>query len=214
MQRTGALRSTFRCSGQRHCDVKNGLSVPPALKIKNLINMAVKPGWAFSVLAGKRWTFGNLDGYVRGMQGARSLAQWVAGQFDDTLNWNDVEWIRSNWPGKLIIKGILDIEDARRAAKTGASAWWSQITAAGNSMARRLPSRCCRKSAQAGGRRDRSIVRWRRVYWPDILRALALGAKDGLIRPQPTLRSWRRWRSGRRQSDRQLSAKNSTSAWP
>ena len=102
--------------------MKNGLSVPPALKIKNLINMAVKPGWAFSVLAGKRWTFGNLDGHVRGMQGARSLAQWVAGQFDDTLNWNDVEWIRSNWPGKLIIKGILDIEDARRAAKAGATA--------------------------------------------------------------------------------------------
>src|SRR5437867_4212586 len=108
--------------GQRHCDVKNGLSVPPALKINNLVNMASKPGWVFSVLSGKRWTFGNLAGHVKGMEGVRSLAQWVGSQFDETLNWKDVEWIRRLWPGKLILKGILDVEDAKLAAKTGASA--------------------------------------------------------------------------------------------
>ena len=108
--------------GQRHVDIKNGLSVPPALKIKNLINMATKPGWVFSVLTGKRRSFGNLDGHVKGMRGVQSLAQWVGSQFDDALNWKDVEWIRNIWPGKLIIKGILDVEDAKLAAKTGATA--------------------------------------------------------------------------------------------
>jgi L-lactate dehydrogenase (cytochrome) len=108
--------------GQRHCDVKNGLSVPPALKIKNLINMASKPGWAYGVLTGKRWTFGNLDGHVKGMEGVKSLAQWVGSQFDETLNWKDVEWIKDIWPGKLIIKGVLDVEGAKLAAKTGADA--------------------------------------------------------------------------------------------
>ncbi|MCZ6863225.1 MAG: alpha-hydroxy acid oxidase [Alphaproteobacteria bacterium] len=108
--------------GQRHVDIKNGLSVPPALKIKNLVNMATKPGWVFSVLSGKRRTFGNLDGHVKGMRGVQSLAQWVGSQFDDTLNWKDVEWIKNIWPGKLIIKGVLDVEDAKLAAKTGATA--------------------------------------------------------------------------------------------
>src|SRR6266705_4742264 len=87
--------------GQRHIDIKNGLSVPPSLKIKNLINMASKPRWVASVLLGKRWTFGNLHGYVKGMEDVRSLAQWVGSQFDPTLNWKEVEWIKSIWPGKL-----------------------------------------------------------------------------------------------------------------
>jgi L-lactate dehydrogenase (cytochrome) len=108
--------------GQRHIDIKNGLSVPPSLKIRNLANMAIKPRWVFSVLSGKRWTFGNLDGHVKGMEGVKSLAQWVGSQFDETLSWNDVDWIRSIWPGKLIIKGILDVEDAKLATRTGATA--------------------------------------------------------------------------------------------
>src|SRR5215204_1495252 len=74
------------------------------------------------VLSGKRWSFGNLDGYVKGMEGVKSLAQWIGSQFDETLSWKDVEWIRGLWPGKLIIKGILDAEDAKRAAGTGVSA--------------------------------------------------------------------------------------------
>src|SRR5258708_1316584 len=108
--------------GQRHADIKNGLSVPPSLKIKNLINMATRPGWVLSVLSGKRRTFGNLHGRVRDMEGVKSLAQWMGSQFDETLSWKDVEWVRSIWPGKLIIKGILDVEDAKLAAKTGATA--------------------------------------------------------------------------------------------
>lgn len=108
--------------GQRHVDSKNGLSVPPSLKFKNLVNMLSKPQWVYSVLAGKRWTFGNLEGQIRGMDGVRSLAQWVSSQFDDALSWKDVEWIRSIWPGKLIIKGILDVEDAKQAVQSGASA--------------------------------------------------------------------------------------------
>jgi len=108
--------------GQRHIDIKNGLSVPPALKFRNLLNMMTKPRWAFGVLSGRRWTFGNLEGHVKGIKGVKSLAEWVRGQFDPSLNWKDVEWIRSVWPGKLIIKGILDVEDAKLAAKTGAAA--------------------------------------------------------------------------------------------
>jgi L-lactate dehydrogenase (cytochrome) len=108
--------------GQRHADIKNGLSVPPSLKIGNLLDMAVRPRWAYSILTGKRWTFGNLAGHVKGEAGVRALAEWIGHQFDETLNWKDVEWVQSIWPGKLIIKGILDIEDARIATKTGAAA--------------------------------------------------------------------------------------------
>ena len=108
--------------GQRHCDIKNGLSVPPALKIKNLINMASKPRWLRGVMGGKRRNFGNLEGHVKGMDGVKSVAQWIGRQFDDTLNWKDIEWIKGIWSGKLILKGILDVEDAKVAAKTGATA--------------------------------------------------------------------------------------------
>jgi len=108
--------------GQRHADRKNGLSVPPALKLGNLINMATKPRWALSVLTAKRRTFGNLAGFVDGEARVKALAEWVAHQFDETLSWKDVEWIRGIWPGKLIIKGILDVADATLAMKTGASA--------------------------------------------------------------------------------------------
>jgi L-lactate dehydrogenase (cytochrome) len=108
--------------GQRHRDIKNGLSVPPELRVKNLIDIATKPAWALGVLRGKRKTFGNIAGHVRGMENVNSLSVWIAGQFDPTLNWKDVEWIKSLWPGKLILKGILDVEDARIAAKTGAAA--------------------------------------------------------------------------------------------
>ena len=103
--------------GQRHCDVRNGLTVPPEIKIKNLIDIATKPAWALSILKGKRKTFGNLSGHVKGMENINSLAQWTASQFDPTLNWKDIEWIESIWPGKMFLKGILDVEDAKVAAK-------------------------------------------------------------------------------------------------
>src|SRR5438132_2476174 len=108
--------------GQRHCDIRNGMTVPPQIKLANLIDIASKPAWALSILQGKRKTFGNLAGHVRGMENVNSLAQWTASQFDPALNWKDVEWIRSLWPGKLILKGILDVEDAKLATKSGASA--------------------------------------------------------------------------------------------
>src|SRR3989440_1034186 len=101
--------------GQRHCDIRNGMTVPPQIKFANMIDIATKPAWALSVLRGKRKTFGNLAGHVRGMENVNSLAQWTSSQFDPTLSWKDVEWIRGLWPGKLILKGILDVEDARIA---------------------------------------------------------------------------------------------------
>jgi L-lactate dehydrogenase (cytochrome) len=108
--------------GQRHRDIKNGLTVPPELRFKNIIDIATKPAWALSVLRGKRKTFGNIAGHIAGMENVNSLSKWISGQFDPALSWNDVEWIASLWPGKLILKGVLDVEDARIAAKTGAAA--------------------------------------------------------------------------------------------
>ena len=108
--------------GQRHCDVRNGLTVPPQFNLGNVIDIMTKPAWAWSVLKGKRKTFGNLAGHVKGMEGVSSLAQWIAGQFDPGLSWKDLDWIRSEWPGKLLLKGILDPEDARLAVKAGATA--------------------------------------------------------------------------------------------
>ncbi len=108
--------------GQRHRDIKNGMTVPPELRIKNFIDIATKPAWALSVARGKRKTFGNIAGHVRGMDDVNSLAQWTSSQFDPALNWKDVEWIAAQWPGKLILKGINDVDDARIATKTGAAA--------------------------------------------------------------------------------------------
>src|SRR5271165_531901 len=108
--------------GQRHCDIRNGMTVPPQIELGNPIDMASKPAWALSILKGKRRTFGNLAGHVRGMENVKSLAQWTNSQFDPALSWKDVEWVRSLWPGKLILKGILDVEDAKTAAQTGAQA--------------------------------------------------------------------------------------------
>ena len=108
--------------GQRHRDIKNGLTVPPEMRIRNIIEIATKPAWALSIARGRRRTFGNLAGHVGGIEDVNSLAQWTNGQFDASLSWKDVEWIASLWPGKLILKGILDVEDARIAAKTGAAA--------------------------------------------------------------------------------------------
>jgi L-lactate dehydrogenase (cytochrome) len=167
--------------GQRHIDIKNGLSVPPALKIKNLINMATKPGWVISVLSGKRWTFGNLRGHVKGIEGVKSLTQWVGSQFDETLNWKDVEWVRSIWPGKLIIKGILDVEDAKLASKTGAAALvvsnhgGRQLDGAASSISM-LP-----KIVDAVGSEIEVMFDGGIRSGQDVLRALGLGANSCLI---------------------------------
>jgi L-lactate dehydrogenase (cytochrome) len=108
--------------GQRHRDIKNGMTVPPELRLKNFIDIATKPTWALSVLRGKRKTFGNISGHIKGMESVNVLSQWISGQFDPSLNWKDIEWIAGLWPGKLILKGVLDVEDARIAAKSGAAA--------------------------------------------------------------------------------------------
>src|ERR1700760_1221163 len=108
--------------GQRHQDIKNGMTVPPEWSLSKLFDFATKPAWVAGVLRGKRRTFGNLMGHLKGTEDITALSTWINSQFDTSLNWKDVEWIRSIWPGKLILKGILDVEDAELAAKTGAQA--------------------------------------------------------------------------------------------
>jgi L-lactate dehydrogenase (cytochrome) len=108
--------------GQRHNDIRNGMTVPPQVRLKNVVDIATKPAWALGILRGKRKSFGNIAGHYPGMESVTVLSKWISEQFDATLNWKDVEWIKSLWPGKLILKGILDVEDARIAAKTGAAA--------------------------------------------------------------------------------------------
>ncbi|MFZ3081828.1 alpha-hydroxy acid oxidase [Rhodoferax ferrireducens] len=108
--------------GQRHKDLKNGLSAPPKLTLPNIINMMTKPRWGLGMLGTQRRGFGNIVGHVSGVQDMGSLSEWSAKQFDPTLNWNDVEWIKKRWGGKLILKGIQDPEDALLAVNAGADA--------------------------------------------------------------------------------------------
>jgi L-lactate dehydrogenase (cytochrome) len=120
----GALVLTLdlQILGQRHKDLKNGLSAPPKLTIPNIINMATKPRWGLGMLGTKRHGFGNIVGHVKGVDNMGSLSEWTAKQFDPALNWNDVEWIKKRWGGKLIIKGIQDNIDARLSVESGADA--------------------------------------------------------------------------------------------
>ncbi len=108
--------------GQRHKDLKNGLSAPPKLTIPNIINIATKPRWAWGMLGTSRREFGNIVGHVKGVENMSSLSAWTAQQFDPRLNWGDVEWIKKRWGGKIILKGIQDVEDARLAVESGADA--------------------------------------------------------------------------------------------
>jgi L-lactate dehydrogenase (cytochrome) len=108
--------------GQRHKDLKNGLSAPPKLTLPNLINMATKPRWCLGMMGTRRHTFRNIVGHASNVSNMSSLSAWTAEQFDPKLSWDDVKWIKDRWGGKLIIKGILDAEDAERAVQTGADA--------------------------------------------------------------------------------------------
>ena len=108
--------------GQRHKDIKNGLSAPPKMTLANILNMMTKPRWGLGMMGTKRRGFRNILGHVKGIEDMGSLSQWTASQFDPTLNWNDVEWIKKRWGGKLILKGIQDVEDARLAVSAGADA--------------------------------------------------------------------------------------------
>ena len=108
--------------GQRHKDIINGLSAPPKMTVRNMLDIMSKPGWAMGMLGTKRRNFGNIFGHVTGVENMGSLSEWTAKQFDPALSWNDVEWIKNRWGGKLILKGVQDVEDARIAADSGADA--------------------------------------------------------------------------------------------
>ena len=120
----GALVLTLdlQVLGQRHKDLKNGLSAPPRLTLANIVNMMGKPRWCMGMLGTKRRRFGNIVGHVKGVADMSSLSEWTARQFDQSLNWADVEWVKQRWGGKLILKGILDVEDAKLAVASGADA--------------------------------------------------------------------------------------------
>ncbi|RVA28911.1 alpha-hydroxy-acid oxidizing protein [Mesorhizobium sp. M7A.F.Ca.CA.004.11.2.1] len=108
--------------GQRHKDIRNGLSAPPKLTLTNIVDMAIRPHWCAAMAGTKRRTFRNIVGHAKGVGNMASLASWTTEQFDPHLSWKDVAWIKERWGGKLILKGILDKEDALMAAKTGADA--------------------------------------------------------------------------------------------
>nr|WP_271452344.1 MULTISPECIES: alpha-hydroxy acid oxidase [unclassified Acidovorax] len=108
--------------GQRHKDIKNGLSTPPRPTLANLLDLATKPRWCAGMLGTKRRSFGNIVGHAKGVGDLSSLSSWTAEQFDPRLNWRDIEWIKKRWGGKLILKGIMDADDARLAVETGADA--------------------------------------------------------------------------------------------
>jgi L-lactate dehydrogenase (cytochrome) len=167
--------------GQRHRDIRNGMTVPPEMRLGNIIEIARKPRWALSILRSKSKTFGNLAGHLEGMDDITSLAQWTNSQFDPALNWKDVEWIKKVWPGKIIIKGILDVEDARIAVKLGADAivvsnhGGRQLDGAPSSISA-LPA-----IAQAVGSETEVLFDGGIRTGADLLRALALGARACLI---------------------------------
>src|SRR6478752_6556444 len=167
--------------GQRHRDIRNGMTVPPEIRLGNIIDIASKPGWAFRMPMSKSKTFGNLAGHVKGMEDVTSLAEWTNNQFDPALNWKDVEWIKKVWPGKLIIKGILDVDDAKAAVKLDADAivvsnhGGRQLDGAPSSVSA-LPA-----IAQAVGSDTEVLFDGGIRTGSDMLRALALGARACLI---------------------------------
>jgi L-lactate dehydrogenase (cytochrome) len=108
--------------GLRRRDPKNGLSIPPRLTLKNMFEVAMRPAWAFKVLTGRRRTFGNLEARMKDTGGLKTLSEWIAQQFDPTVTWKDLAWLREQWPRKIIIKGILDAQDARLAVEHGVDA--------------------------------------------------------------------------------------------
>src|SRR3954463_12671923 len=116
------LTLDLQVQGQRHQDLKKGLAVPPRLTAGAFFDLLLKPAWVLNVLRGKRKSFGNLEGRIPNADSLTTLSHWIAGQFDPTLSWKDVEWVKSLWGGKLILKGILDADDAKIAAASGADA--------------------------------------------------------------------------------------------
>jgi L-lactate dehydrogenase (cytochrome) len=175
------LTLDLQVQGLRRQEVKQGLTIPPRLTLRNALEIAMRPSWAWGVLLGKRRTFGNLATRMQGTEGLVTLAQWIATQFDPSVTWNDVEWVRSLWPGKLVVKGILDPEDARCAVQAGVDAvvvsnhGGRQLDGAPSSISvlprvvEAVDGRC--EVLFDGGVRSGQ----------DVLKALALGARGCLI---------------------------------
>jgi L-lactate dehydrogenase (cytochrome) len=175
------LTLDLQIQGQRHRDLKNGLAVPPRLTWGTAFDVLRKPGWALNVMTSKRRSFGNLQGRIQNADSLTTLSQWIAGQFDPTLSWKDVEWVKNLWGGPLVLKGVLDVEDAKIAAQSGADAivvsnhGGRQLDGAVSSI-RALPE----IAAAVGDRID---------VWFDggirsgqsLLKALALGAKAAMV---------------------------------
>lgn len=175
------LTLDLQVQGQRHRDVKNGLTVPPRLTAANVADVFCKPGWAFGVMANKRRTFGNLAGFTPGSDSLTTLSQWISSQFDPSMTWRDVETIRALWPGKLILKGIMDVDDANAAVAAGADAivvsnhGGRQLDGAPSSISQ-LP-----RIASSVGDAVEILFDGGIQSGQDVLRALACGAKACLL---------------------------------
>ena len=167
--------------GQRHKDIKNGLSTPPKPTLANILNLMTKPRWCLGMLGTKRRSFGNIVGHAKGVGDLSSLSSWTSEQFDPALSWADVEWIKKRWGGKLILKGIMDEEDARLAVESGADALivsnhgGRQLDGAPSSIAA-LPA-----ISQAVGKLIDVWMDGGIRSGQDVLKAVALGAKGTLI---------------------------------
>jgi L-lactate dehydrogenase (cytochrome) len=167
--------------GQRHKDIKNGLSAPPRLTLPNILNMMTKPRWCLGMLGTRRRQFGNIVGHATSVTDMSSLSSWTAQQFDPALTWDDIEWVRERWGGKLILKGILDAEDARLAVRSGADALivsnhgGRQLDGAQSSI-QALPAIVDAVGSEIEVHLDSGIR-----CGQDVLKAMALGAKGTYI---------------------------------
>jgi len=167
--------------GQRHKDLKNGLSAPPKPTLSTILNLMTKPRWGLGMLGTKRHGFGNIVGHVKGVENMGSLSEWTAKQFDPALNWGDVEWIKKRWGGKLILKGIQDVEDAKLAVNSGADAivvsnhGGRQLDGAMSSIS------CLPEIVAAVGNQIEVHMDGGIRSGQDVLKAIALGAKGTYI---------------------------------
>jgi L-lactate dehydrogenase (cytochrome) len=167
--------------GQRHKDLVNGLSAPPKPTLANMLDLLTKPYWCWNMMHTGRREFRNIVGHVKGVEDMSSLSEWTQSQFDPTLTWDDVEWVKKKWGGKLILKGILDVEDARIAAQSGADAL--VVSNHGGRQLDGAPSSISALPAIADAVGDKLEV------WldggirsgQDVLKAIALGAKGTMI---------------------------------
>jgi len=167
--------------GQRHKDLKNGLTTPPKLTFANLVDLATKPRWCLGMLGTPRRQFGNIVGHVKGIDDMGSLSAWTAQQFDPRLSWDDVAWIKARWGGKLILKGIMDVEDARRAVASGADAL--VVSNHGGRQLDGAPSaiQALPPIVDAVGSRIEVWMDGGIRSGQDVLKAIALGARGTLI---------------------------------